>query len=171
MTLFSNVVERSSLVFASGAHVILQGIAIVGALITFIVSEHLSGSFKFLFLVFIVFSRIGLYGFCIGYVEHLQSGIDESCRGRVNAIEKAFAKFAELLIYGASIIFATPKQFQFIIYISTGAVLMASALYITWAKSRHGTAFQLSMLESKGVVHGDTELLLTGEVPREEPLL
>lgn len=86
-------------------------------------------------------SRVGLYGFCIGYVEHLQTGIAESIRGRVNAIDKAFAKLAELCIYAASIIFSTPARFQYVIYISAGSILLASVLYIGWALKCGGDEF------------------------------
>lgn len=162
----TNVAECSSLVFASGAHVVLQGIALLGALGAFSAGEHVNAAFKFAFLAFIVLSRIGLYGFCIGYVEHLQKGIDESCRGRVNAIEKALAKFAELLVYAATIAFATPQQFQFIIYISTGAVLLASVLYLGWAGSHHGHAF--AQLSAAHNAPGDTELLLAEDAEEEK---
>ena len=38
---------------------------------------------KYLFMMFIIFSRVGLYGFCIGYVQILQTGIQENARGKV----------------------------------------------------------------------------------------
>src|SRR5437868_7056213 len=53
---------------------------------------------KYAFLGFILISRVGLYGFCIGYVQILQTGVDENVRGAVNAIDKSFTKIAMLVI-------------------------------------------------------------------------
>lgn len=79
------------------------------------------------------FLCVGLYGFCIGYVQHLQTGIEETTRGKVNSIDKAFTKLALLLISAAGIVFSTPAKFQWMIYISAGAINIGAVLYVVWA--------------------------------------
>lgn len=130
-----------SLVPASAAFIILEGVALLAATALYLVGRAEGGWLKYGFMGAIIVSRIGLYGFCIGYVQHLQTGIEESSRGKVNSIDKAFTKLAQLIIYGAGIIFSTPAKFQWMIFISVASINIGAVLYLLWSLSASNRNF------------------------------
>lgn len=103
--MIGQILDASNLVTACGIHIALEGVMLCVAMLAFFAIPYVSYS-RYAFLVAIIFSRIGtlqlalfaftaevdrnagLYGFCIGYVQVLQTGIDEDVRGVVNSVDK-----------------------------------------------------------------------------------
>jgi iron-regulated transporter 1 len=74
------------------------------------------------FLIFILFSRIGLYGFSIGETELRQHLIPKKMRGEINGIANSITSFATLLLFFMGTIFGDIKTFGIMIVISIDAV-------------------------------------------------
>ncbi len=84
------------------------------------------------FLVFILLSRTGLYGFSLGETQIRQLGIHPSVRGEVNGFASALTGVATLILYGAGALLPTTGDFKFLIAGSVFFVVIASILYTKW---------------------------------------
>jgi len=95
----------------------------------------------YVFLTFVVLSRMGLYGFEVGEISILQQGIPEDVRGRVNSVESSLTSLASLLIFLGGFIGSDPQYFVYLVWSSTIFILCGSLTfiiwYIKWHKSYH----------------------------------
>lgn len=129
--LFPKLHKKFGLVKVSKLFILFQAGMIILAAISFLM-EGISG--KLFFLVFILLSRIGLYGFGLGETELRQRLIPESLRGEINGVGTSLNSLATLIIFGLGIIFSTPAQFQNLVLISSGAVVFAAMIFTLFAK-------------------------------------
>ncbi len=87
------------------------------------------------FLVFILFSRIGLYGFSLGEMEIRQIGINPQVRGRVNGFANALTGVATLLLYSAGALIPKTEDFRYLIIGSVVFVTVGCITYLFWMTS------------------------------------
>lgn len=76
----------------------------------------------YLFLILILFSRIGLYGFSIGETELRQALIPKDKRGIVNGVASSITSLATLVLFFLGTIFGSTETFGIIVVISILAV-------------------------------------------------
>jgi hypothetical protein len=130
---FPFVHRKLGLKSACLAYIILESSMLVAGTALFVLSNITGlGWPKLSFLVAIIASRIGLYGFCIGYAELMQTGVEDRVRGQVSSIDKSFTKLAQLVLYGGCVIFSDESLFQYVIYGSACAVLGGGMIYGVW---------------------------------------
>jgi len=88
--------------------------------------------FRVFFLVFLVISRFGLYGFEVGEIQLLQKGIAEEVRGRVNSVESSLCNLAMLIVYGSSAVIYKPNWFPGLVWGSIFFIWTACVVYTRW---------------------------------------
>lgn len=86
------------------------------------------------FLVFILFSRVGLYGFSLGEMEIRQIGINPKVRGEVNGFANALTGVATLLLFAAGAALPSTEDFQFLIVGSVVFVAIGGLTFLSWLK-------------------------------------
>lgn len=88
------------------------------------------------FLVVILFSRVGLYGFSLGEVQIRQEGIHPSVRGQVNGFASALTGLATLLLFAFGTALPNTEDFKYLIFLSTSCICIAFLIFARWAKSK-----------------------------------
>ncbi|MBC7532522.1 MAG: ABC transporter substrate-binding protein [Oligoflexus sp.] len=127
--LYPKVLAKFGLLKTSRMFLLVQLMAVVLAVSAFhfdALPAHI------LFLIFILFSRIGLYGFSLGEGQMRQICIAEAFRGRVNGAASAMNSVATLMLFGFGAIFSEPRFFFILVYLSGFAVLTAATLLCFW---------------------------------------
>lgn len=124
--LYPIVRKRNSLVKTARNFLIFQALLVILSLIFFLESSKTS---QMLFLVFVLLSRIGLYGFSLGEMELRQRLIPEKLRGEINGVASSLNSLATLAIFGLGLIFSTPESFKYLVWISVTSVCFASLLF------------------------------------------
>ena len=89
-----------------------------------------------IFIAFILLSRIGLYGFSLGETEIRQLSIADGSRGRINGFAQALTSLATIGVYAGGTYFADRGRFEVLIFLSIGFVVFAAALFTAWSISR-----------------------------------
>ena len=84
------------------------------------------------FLVFILLSRIGLYGFSLGETQIRQVGIPAHQRGEVNGFAYALTGLATLALFIFGALIPSTSQFSILIFGSVGFVVLGAFLFLTW---------------------------------------
>ena len=84
------------------------------------------------FLVFILFSRVGLYGFSLGEMEIRQLGIHPAVRGKVNGFASALTGIATLFLYAAGTLLPSTNDFRILIVGSVVFVAIGCLTYLVW---------------------------------------
>ncbi len=86
----------------------------------------------YLFLVFVLFSRIGLYGFSIAESEARQNFIPANLRGRVNGFGVSLTSFATLFLFVLGSILPSSADFKCLVFVSSGFVLVGFLVLRRW---------------------------------------
>jgi iron-regulated transporter 1 len=128
-------VRRLGVLKGSLAFIALQAISVVAAL-PFFYSRTQDGLF---FLVLILISRIGLYGFSMGEMEIRQRTIAVGQRGEINGVASALTSFATLILYGAGTRVEDHQQFSGMVILSVVSVCMAAGIYSYWYRKNKRT--------------------------------
>ncbi len=89
-----------------------------------------SSSNIYFFLLFILLSRIGLYGFSIGETEMRQILIPKELRGEVNGIANSTTSMATLCLFLFGIIIGDTQNFDMMIFMSLAAVIISFGLFM-----------------------------------------
>jgi iron-regulated transporter 1 len=84
---------------------------------------------EWMFLGFILLSRVGLYSFSLGEQQLRQEAVPVSQRGRVNGAAGALNNFAALMILGLASFFGAAGQFDFLVNASAFFVLLSAILF------------------------------------------
>ncbi len=143
--LFSTVVfpwaeKRWGLLNASRNFIVYQALTLIVALVFFL-TGGLSGQIGF--LVFILFSRVGLYGFSLGEMQIRQIGIGPSVRGEVNGFATALTGVATLALYGSGTLLPATEDFKILIVGSVGFVIVGCLVYGAWLTGPKSTALKI----------------------------
>ncbi len=86
------------------------------------------------FLIFLVFSRIGLWTFDLAERQIMQEYVPEEKRGMINSVEYSLTNVFSLLSFGMGIILSKPDQFGGLVIVSFLAVTMACICYSYWMR-------------------------------------
>ncbi|MFA5584487.1 MAG: hypothetical protein WDA09_09755 [Bacteriovoracaceae bacterium] len=106
--------------------ILIQSLMLIFSLIFFIMAE---GWAKYLFLLFLLLSRIGLYGFSLAETQLRQVHIPINLRGRINGLSTSLNHSMTLIIYGMGIIFSETHEFVYLVVTSVVAVTLAALLF------------------------------------------
>lgn len=130
--LFPWLVARYQLLDGAKKFIRFQAVTVAIAALLFFVPAHWA---RFSFLLFILLSRIGLYGFSLAEGQMRQIYIPEHRRGTVNGTATALNNLATLLLLGFGTIFSSPETFFILVLISCTTVLFASIAVSMWRPS------------------------------------
>lgn len=131
--IFPRMTQRLGLRRSTGAFIICQSVMVLLALL-FFVFPFANG---LLFLGFILFSRIGLYGFSLGEMEIRQRMIPEGVRGAVNGVATSLTGLSTVLLFALGSYFSTPARFPVLVFISVSAVICGAIVYIDWTRKQN----------------------------------
>lgn len=131
--LYPRVILRFGLEKGSQAFLLFQALMVIGALASFF-QNNIYGQIGF--LVFILASRIGLYGFSLGEMQIRQVGIRPEVRGRVNGFAAALTGIATLGLYGAGAALPKTSDFAILVMASGAAVIFGAALFTVWVRKK-----------------------------------
>lgn len=103
-----------------------QSFMLILSLIFFILGDGWS---RYLFMLFLLLSRIGLYGFSLAETQLRQVHIPINVRGRLNGLSTSLNHLMTLIIYGLGIVFSETNEFVYLVFISVVAVSLAALLF------------------------------------------
>lgn len=127
--IFPIVIKKFGLVSGSRLLISFQSLMLLIGL-GFFVMDNTVGQYGF--LVFILFSRIGLYGFSLGETQIRQVGIPAHQRGEVNGFAYALTGLATLALFVFGTLIPSTSQFSILIFGSVGFVMLGAFLFLTW---------------------------------------
>lgn len=127
--LFPIVVKKFGLVKGSRLLISFQSIMLLIGLGFFTMGNNVG---QYGFLIFILFSRIGLYGFSLGEMQIRQVGIPAHQRGDVNGFAYALTSLATLALFIFGTLIPSTSQFSILIFGSVGFVVLGAILFLTW---------------------------------------
>jgi solute carrier family 40 (iron-regulated transporter), member 1 len=131
---FPLIVKKKGLEKASQGLIVYQSLCLLLGLVCFFSGTNLFGQIGF--LVFILLSRIGLYGFSLGEMQIRQTGIHPEVRGQVNGFASALTGVATLFLYGAGALLPKTSDFQYLVVGSVGFVCLGAVIYSFWLKQQ-----------------------------------
>ncbi|KAF2077423.1 hypothetical protein CYY_001272 [Polysphondylium violaceum] len=107
-----NVLERTCLYYIGeeGLMLFLAGL-VFGSIDQF-------RSSRYLFMTFIVLSRLGLYGFEVCSCSLVQRGVDDKIRGIVSGVESSLTSLASLSVFIVTIVMGDPNSFYILVWLS-----------------------------------------------------
>lgn len=86
-----------------------------------------------LFIVALMTSRIGLYGFVLAEVQIFQEHVPQDVRGRVGAAASSYNNALGLAIYAVALVISDPADFPLLAWASCASVGLAAALVTAWS--------------------------------------
>ena len=89
-----------------------------------------------IFLIMILFSRIGLYGFSIAESEARQLFIPSSQRGRINGVGVSLTSFATLILFGIGTLLPKSNDFSILVWLSTASVIIGFIILLKWKPTK-----------------------------------
>jgi len=123
--------------------IVFSGRLTIETLLQVFFAEHeVAGNWGiWLFLFFLIISRIGLWTFDLAERQIMQEYVPEHSRGVINSVEYSLTNIFSLLSYGMGIVFFKPDQFGALVIISFTCVTVAAICYHMWTlrQSRPGT--------------------------------
>lgn len=140
--MFPWMVRKFTVIVASRIFIVFEAICLILAGWAF----YFGSDFAIIFVVFVLLSRIGLYGFSLGETEIRQTMISPDRRGRVNGFASAITSFATLGVYGAGSLLSSKDDFSLLIYGSIGSVVLGSVIFSTWSLLKAGTSKDLKQI-------------------------
>jgi iron-regulated transporter 1 len=123
--LFAFAKEKMGLLKASRSFILFQFICVLFSAICFYNLENI-----YPFLILILFSRVGLYGFSIGETELRQVMIPKDKRGEVNGIANSITGMATVGLFFMGSLLGDTAHFGAMIIISVVAVLTSLLLFV-----------------------------------------
>ncbi|MFZ4403146.1 MAG: ABC transporter substrate-binding protein [Pseudobdellovibrionaceae bacterium] len=127
---FPFFVKKMGLLKSTQRLIQFQSVMLIFGLLCFYKSENLWGQIGF--LVFILFSRIGIYGFSLGEMQVRQTRINPAVRGQVNGFASALTGIATLFLYGAGALLPKTSDFQILVVGSVAFVCLGAFTYSRW---------------------------------------
>eukprot|EP01133_Synstelium_polycarpum_P012387 gene12387-14533_t len=130
---FNFIVRRIGVINASAAYILEEGVMIVAAALAFTGLEI--NSTKIAFLVFIVCSRMGLYGFEVCEIHFVQRGVPDNIRGIVSGVESSLTSLASLLVFVFCLLYSRPDQFYILVWISVTFITSGVLTLLYWIRT------------------------------------
>lgn len=141
--IFPWAVKRWGLLKATRNFILYQAAVLITALAFFYVKGPAG---QMLFLILILFSRIGLYGFSLGEMEIRQIGIRADARGKINGFASALTGIATLFLYAGGALLPETADFEYLIIISVTFVVVGAITYCLWLQSKNGIGNSMTSL-------------------------
>lgn len=127
--IFPVVIGKFGLLKGSRYLILFQSVMLLIGLGFFLVPSAVG---QYGFLIFILFSRIGLYGFSLGEMQIRQLGIPSHQRGEVNGFAHALTGIATLMLFVFGALIPSTSQFSILIFGSVGFVVLGAVLFLAW---------------------------------------
>ncbi|MCM2282654.1 MAG: ABC transporter substrate-binding protein [Bdellovibrionaceae bacterium] len=127
---YPRVIQSKGLLRGSRGFVVFQALMVVLAVVGFFAGGRLG---QIGFLVCILLSRIGLYGFSLGETQIRQVGIGADVRGEVNGFAAALTALATLGLYGAGALLPSTQDFSILVVSSALFVILAAVRFSMWS--------------------------------------
>lgn len=121
--------QRWGLVRTSKILLGFQAVCVLSAAIVFEIS--FTGSL-YVFLIMILFSRIGLYGYSIAESEARQIYIPAGARGRINGVGVSITSFATLILFAVGTLLPKTEHFSVLVWISAISVFIGFLFLLRW---------------------------------------
>ncbi|UOF01354.1 MFS transporter [Bdellovibrio reynosensis] len=128
---FPFLVNKWGLIKSSKAHLAFQGGMLAVGILAFSFDDRFA---VYVFLICILFSRIGLYGFSNGEFELRQRLIPEAKRGELNSLSYLMTTLATLVLFVLGSLLPNTEDFKYLVYGSFVAVLLANFVFFRWSK-------------------------------------
>ena len=90
------------------------------------------------FVVALMVSRFGLYGFVLAELQIFQERVPDAVRGRVGAAALAYDNALGLAVYAFALVVSDPASFPVLAWASCAAVGLGAALVFIWAVRTRG---------------------------------
>lgn len=87
---------------------------------------------QIMFLVLMLFSRIGMYGFTLGETQFRQESLEEEIRGRVNGVARSMNGLFNLGIFLLATFLPQMVHFHYLVLISCLSIGVAAVLTLKW---------------------------------------
>lgn len=129
--LFTYALKFMDLKKTSWIFLAFQTVMVIAAYIFFLLPGQVGQNG---FLILILFSRIGLYGFSLGEIQIRQERIPAEVRGQVNGFANALAGIATLALFAAGASLPTTEDFGYLVLMSIICVFSALVVYTWWIK-------------------------------------
>lgn len=127
--LFPLIVAKFGLIKGSRHFILFQTAMVITALVFFWIPTQ-TGQYGF--LIFILFSRVGLYGFSLGEMQIRQLGIAPHERGEVNGFADALTGVATLVLFAFGALLPSTSQFSILVAGSVGFVILGASIFSLW---------------------------------------
>jgi iron-regulated transporter 1 len=127
--LYAKLHARWGLQKAANSFLGFQALCVSIAAISFFSGNQIG---LYIFLIFILFSRCGLYGFGIAETEVRQKLIPADIRGRVNGFGVSLTSFATLFIFLVGSLLPSSADFKYLVFLSAGCVISGFLLLQKW---------------------------------------
>jgi iron-regulated transporter 1 len=128
---FPWLVKKWGLIKSSKSHLGFQALTLTVGMIAF---HSASPGGVYIFLLMVLLSRVGLYGFSNGEFELRQRLIPEERRGELNSFSSFMTTLATLILFVAGSLLPGTEDFKYLVYVSLGAVFLANLVFFRWAK-------------------------------------
>lgn len=136
LTTFELLKDRVGLRAASVAHLAGQCACVLGAACAF------DAGGTELFMAGVVASRVGLYGFDVGFMELQQRNVEEKARNAVGAVDQALTSVAEFAVYACALHVTSASAMAGLTWASAASVAAAlgvfAAYLLLWRETAHG---------------------------------
>ena len=127
--LFPIIVSKFGLIKGSRTFILFQTVMLLFALVFFYIPTQLG---QYGFLIFILFSRVGLYGFSLGEMQIRQVGIAAHQRGEVNGFADALTGIATLILFAFGTLLPSTSQFSLLVTGSVVFVILGAIIFSFW---------------------------------------
>jgi solute carrier family 40 (iron-regulated transporter), member 1 len=127
------VLKRFSVEKASGFFLLFQTLTLSIGLVLFLLAGD-TGQIGF--LIMILFSRIGLYGFSLGEMQIRQTKIPTDVRGEVNGFASALTALATIGLFSLGVILPSTNEFKYLVVASVGFVIVSLLVYLNWTRKQ-----------------------------------
>ncbi|KAL6051429.1 Solute carrier family 40 protein [Balamuthia mandrillaris] len=118
---------------ASRGTVIMSTLESAGRWLHWDVGESfVEASAIWMFLVFLILSRVGLWSFDLAERQIMQEAVPEDKRGTINSVEYSLTNVFSLLSYLMGMIVPDPEHFGILVIVSFLAVFIAACLFTRW---------------------------------------
>ncbi|EFA86042.1 hypothetical protein PPL_01275 [Heterostelium album PN500] len=128
---FEPMVKRFGLANTTTIYIAEEGLMVLLAGLVFTVLP-LTTATRYIFLILIVVSRVGLYGFELGEIHFVQRAVQDSIRGNISGVETSLTSLAMLAVYIGGLAVHSTANFSILIWLSIGFINIGVITLLFW---------------------------------------
>mmetsp|Transcript_8769 Transcript_8769/g.21201 ORF Transcript_8769/g.21201 Transcript_8769/m.21201 type:complete len:175 (+) Transcript_8769:1255-1779(+) len=134
VTAFQAIARTLGITKTAEVFIVFKAFCSLAAAGTFALASSTQPAALYLFMLFVVSARFGLYGFEVGALQVQQTNVAATARGAFGTVEKSLCSAASLIMYGASAAVAGQggSLFAIIVCGSALSICAASLTYRQW---------------------------------------